>query len=241
MVRILTLSYLVAIHFFIVVVLLKTDVIDRIKIKMGLNVVPSELTSFYHDMVEYQKRVDKNIPDNAVIFIGDSFIQSLAVSATTAYGVNFGIGGDTTVGVLNRLPYYKSIGKVRSIVLAIGANDLMRRDPDEIIINYKKILESLPDQANVVVVAIHPVDEKCRQPVGRSNSRIKSLNSKLKELCARYVHVAFFAIEDKLKDRSGNLSEELHEGDGVHLNQLGYQVWIDEFKKIIITNNKVHF
>ena len=59
-------------------------------------------------MVKYHSRMDGSIPDNSILFIGDSITQSLCVSAVADNSVNLGIGGDTTLDVINRLPKYKN-------------------------------------------------------------------------------------------------------------------------------------
>lgn len=233
MLKTISIGYLLIIHILILVMLMKTDFIDRVKIKMGFPENAPELTHFYNDMVAYHKRVDPNLPDKSVIFIGDSFIQSLAVTAISPYGVNYGIGGDTTVGVLERLPFYASLKRAGKIILAIGGNDLTRRTPEGVIANYKDILESMPSLVEVVVVGMHPIDEKVKIAPGRTNESISIMNSMLKNLCSHYSNVAFFEMADQLRDSQGNLKLEYHEGDGIHLSQEGYKIWIEQFNKTI--------
>ena len=63
----------------------------------------------------------------------------------TDRGVNYGIGGDTSLGLLNRLEYYNSLKKADKILVAIGINDfIFNRTSKEIIGNYAKIFELLP-------------------------------------------------------------------------------------------------
>lgn len=233
MLKAVSILYLIGIHLIVAVALVKTDFIDKVKAKLGIRVEQPELTEFYYHMVAYHKRVDGNVPDGAVLCIGDSFIQSLAVTAISHGAVNFGIGGDTTVGVLERLHVYQSVNRASGIIIAIGGNDLTRRDPDEIIVNYRKILDSMPEHPGIIVNAMHPVDETCHHAEGRSNERIAQFNSKLKELCQNYSNVTYVDIADRLRDKqSGNLLRENHVGDGLHLSQAGYGIWIEEIKKV---------
>jgi lysophospholipase L1-like esterase len=231
--------YLAAIHLVVAVALIKTDFIDKVKMKLGFRVEQPELSNFYYHMVGYHKRVDGNVPDGAVLCIGDSFIQSLAVTAVSPFAVNYGIGSDTTVGVLERLHVYQSIKRASKIIIAIGGNDLTRRDLDDIIVNYKKILDFMPEHTEIFVNTMHPVDETCHHSEGRTNERIARLNSKLNVLCKNYSNVTCFEIADQLQDKmSGNLLARYHVGDGLHLSQAGYQIWIDEMSKLIGSQGK---
>lgn len=83
--------------------------------------------------------------EKILYFLGDSITQSLNVNSVTDRGVNYGIGGDTSLGLLNRLEYYNSLKKADKILVAIGINDfIFNRTSKEIIGNYAKIFELLP-------------------------------------------------------------------------------------------------
>ena len=95
-------AYLIAIHVFLVIVLLNSDFIVRLSNKLGVGnhqTKSSELTAYYHRMLGYHERMDGNVPDGAVIFIGDSITQGLCVSEVALQSVNYGIGTDTTFAV----------------------------------------------------------------------------------------------------------------------------------------------
>lgn len=223
-------TYLVCIHVVVVVVLLKSDFLDRVERKLGTYqaTLKPEITEHYRTMLRYQVRMDGNVPGKAVIFIGDSITQGLSVSAVTPLSVNYGIGGDTTVGVLQRLSYYKSIGRAGAVVLAVGINDIKRRSNDEIIKNYKKIIGLVPKHTPVVLSAVLPVDEELREEWhGRNLTRTRKLNTGLKKLANADDRLFYVDATPRMIDSSGNLSDEYHEGDGIHLNSRGYAIWID--------------
>ena len=235
--------YLLLIHAFVVLVLLKSDFIGRAQTKLGLiNLKPGftdvyhetdlkrEVIERYYDMIVYYSMMDSNIPDNAIIFIGDSLTQSLPVSAITPLGVNFGISNDTSLGVIQRLKQYSSIRRSKIVIIAVGLNDLSMREPNEVIKSYKNIINSIPPNIEIIFNAVHPVNENICNQQGRSNERIDQLNSGLKQLCLKYSNVHFISIAKSLKDETGNLSNEYHIGDGVHLNYYGYKIWINELK-----------
>ncbi|MBL4763899.1 MAG: hypothetical protein JKX67_01245 [Colwellia sp.] len=230
------LIYVTILHLFIGVVLLKSNFIEKVSAKNGLYQQP-EISNYYNLITSYHKRMDGSIPMGATIFIGDSITQGLAVSAVSPLSVNYGIGSDTTLGVLERLPMYKSIDSAKSIVIAIGVNDLKRRGNNEILYNYKKILEYIPHDKNIVISAILPVDENV-QSVKVSNERIFNLNLELHELTRNYNNVVFVNSRSLLQNTDRNLKDNFHIGDGVHLSTDGYEVWINQIKSALKMNNE---
>lgn len=225
--------YIIFLHVFVVITIVKTDILSRIQAKIGL--VENEenyLTYYYQTMVAFHKRLDKNIPINSVIFIGDSLIQGLAVTAIFPKSINFGIGQDTTEGALARIPYYSSISRSKLVVVAIGVNDLWERDDEEIVNNYLKIIDLIPTKIPILFSAIMPINELASKK-SNYNYRISSLNARIKKICSNNPRLNFLDISSDLIDLSGNLSEQYHNGDGIHLNGLGNSIWISNLKEII--------
>ena len=222
------LFYLVGIHLFLVVVLLKSNFIERVESKLGLDADKPEITEFFHTMLAYHLRMDGNIPEKSVIFIGDSITQGLAVSAVASLSVNYGIGGDTTVGVLKRIQDYTSISKARTVVISIGINDMKYRKNDEIFANIKSIVEKIPQQIPLVFSAVLPIDEELKgsERRGWNATRIKELNSRIKTWIEPLNNRFFVDAGSSLIDENGNLSDEFHIGDGIHLNSMGNAIWI---------------
>ncbi len=234
----LIIIYLILLHFILLFMVFKTDFISKVENKLGI--LPKELTPLYHDMLAFHIRVDANLPKQTTIFIGDSITQGLAVAAVATPSSNYGIGNDTTYGVLQRIKHYKSLKTANAVVLAIGFNDLRRRSNADIIENYQQILQQIPKQTKLVVSAILPVDERVaitnnalakKNMLAKNNARISEINSALKTLVTKRPHTIFVDTTEKLQDASLNLATKYHTGDGIHLSQQGYQVWIDELKK----------
>ena len=222
-------SYVICLHILLITVLVKSDFIY--KVRMRLQELPDEITQHYRIMVAFHSRVDKNLPSGAVYFIGDSHTQGLAVSAISPHAVNYGIGNDTTVGVIKRLPQYKSLSTAGAVVLAIGYNDLRRRNNKEIAENIEKILNYLPAQTTIILCALHPIGTK----VNKSDSytqRIMELNSSLEKISRNYINVTFVSAFEALSDK-GNLISQYHLQDGVHLSKEGYAIWISKLANIL--------
>ncbi len=197
--------------------------------------VRPEITDHYRTMVRYQRRMDGNVPDRAVVFIGDSLTQGLCTDAVACPSVNYGIGSDTTVGVLGRLGEYGSLKRASAVVLAIGVNDLLYRDNASIVGNYRRILTALPPELPVVCSALLPIHEPIYGPSVVTNDRIRALNSALKGLCADEARWTFVDAGPGMSDATGNLLESLQDGDGIHLNARGNAIWIGELKASVTT------
>ena len=148
--------YIISIHLILLLIIIQPSIITTIKNKLITN---NNMNSFYYSMLAYHQRLDRNIKDNAVLFLGDSLIQGLAVSSVTPYAVNYGIGHDTTEGLINRLPLYNSLHKVKLIVLEIGHNDLYIHSEEDIINNFKVIFDFLSPNTKIIVNSIFPIDE----------------------------------------------------------------------------------
>ncbi len=228
-------GYIVFLHVFLILVLVKSDFITRAGYRLGLiDPIEPEITEHYEQMVRYHERMDSNVPDGAIIFIGDSITQGLYVSAVFTPSVNYGIGNDTTLGVLRRLSAYNSLKRAGACVVAIGVNDLRRRDNEEILKNYSSIINALPANLPIIISGVIPVDERVKRELAETNKRIKVLNNGLKTLCDSYGKICIFTDSGPgLIDSSGNLKEEYHEGDGIHLNGEGNAAWIKDLKSAV--------
>ena len=190
-----------------------------------------DITDHYRRMMTYHNYMDGNVPDGAVLFIGDSITQGLCVAAVCERAVNYGIGSDTTVGVLERLPAYGSMERAAAVVMAIGVNDLSRRENEAILENYSRIIATIPATVPVLFSAVLPLDERVERISEGRNARIRLLNAGLKTLCEEHTRCRFVDATQALADDTGSLSPAYHVGDGVHLNTLGYTQWIDKLSE----------
>ena len=228
---VLLISYVIIIHLFLILAISHSDILGVVKQKLGY--LPAEISDFYKKSVGHHLRVDAQISPGAVIFLGDSIVQGLCVPCVSKQAYNFGIGGDTTVGVLQRLKYYQSVQQAGTVVLSVGTNDLVRRSSNEILSNYNKILASIPASVKIVLVAIFPVNTDGSSVRSRSNDQIRSINTQLAQLCKANKNCVFSDLGRHLTDKSGSLSPDFDVGDGLHLNTKAYQLWIAELRKLI--------
>ena len=225
-------TYLIILHLFVAVVFIKTDTGDRIWRKLGFEIETPELKQHYFRMLAFQSRIDKNLPEGRILFFGDSITQGLAVSAISDKATNYGIGTDTSFGLLSRLPYYESINTASAIVIAIGVNDLKRRPLTEIIGNYKKILKFIPETTPVIASAVMPLDLDDYQ-LNSGNELVIELNQKIEILCQNLKNCSYINTGKLLLDERGQLAKQYHSGDGIHLNSKAYTIWINQLKSLM--------
>lgn len=196
-----------------------------LKYKLGIST--NELSSYYYELLSIQERQDLQVVPGSTIMIGDSITQGLIYPRF----VNYGIGSDTTYGVLNRIEKYKSLNEAKNIILMIGVNDLKRRSDVEILKNYEEIINHTPKD-KLIVFSILPVGEEVESKNFRmSNTRIKNINQGIAELC-RKNSIRFIDMTDSYLDKNVFLDPRLHVGDGIHLNQTGYDIWVKHLDQI---------
>ncbi len=142
---------------------------------------------------------------------------------------NFGIGGDNSYGVFNRLDVVIA-KKPSKIFLLIGINDLNLGCSDgQVIDNYNLILWKLKRKlphTEMYVQSILPTNGKIR-----NNEDIKRLNAEIKRMTtltkSTYMdmYVKFLGADGKIKPE--------YTGDGLHLNEAGYIVWVKELSTFL--------
>jgi lysophospholipase L1-like esterase len=188
---------------------------------------------YYDQTVKFHKRIDTCVPEGAVIFVGDSFIQGMCVTEVVPGGINYGIGGDTTQGVLQRLPGYHSIARASAVVLAVGDNDLRRGGEESVIVeNYQAILVRLPEQVSVLFCSLTPYSQRAEEV--QTNKKITSLNRLAITVCSSRSNCHFIDLYHPLADAQGYLSSQFDDGDGVHLNGEGYRLCIKKIREALI-------
>lgn len=225
-------AYLAGVHLLLLAALATGDFIPKAGEKLGLwNSADLRRRSGYADTFACHVRSDGNVPDGAVVFIGDSTIQGLCGAAIASNSVNYGIAGDTTRGVLERLPAYESLARARAIVIAVGVNDLSGLPDWKIVRNWTAIADGLPAHVPVYFNAILPLDERCQSTwAGRNRGLIRALNEQLAALLASRPNRHFIDPTARLLDATGNLSPAFHAGDGLHLNAAGNAIWIETLR-----------
>lgn len=160
--------------------------------------------------------------DGGVAFVGDSITEGgdWAGAFPSVETRNYGIGGDTTVGLNNRFAQIVA-ARPGKVFLLIGTNDLNNdhRPPAEIVANTERLLDrfarELP-QTRVYVQSVLP-----REP--NNADGVREINEGLRRITAArgmpYVDIYTpFAVE-------GGVLDPVVTYDQLHLNRAGYDRW----------------
>ncbi|MDE0939651.1 MAG: GDSL-type esterase/lipase family protein [Pirellulales bacterium] len=131
------------------------------------------------------------------------------------------------------------LGQTSAVVLAIGINDMQRRSNDEILVNFIKMVSLTPGHAPIIVSAVFPLALQATDEL-HNNSRIALLNSRLSSLADVNTRVYFTDPGTLMVDDEGFLREDLHDGDGIHLNSRGNSIWIESLHQTIIQAQSKH-
>ena len=188
-----------------------------------------------------------------VVFIGNSITEG-GLDWSRKFGIehirNRGIAGDVTDGIMKRLreiTYFKP----RAVFILIGINDIfsLHHQEDNPDLKYDKIVPS-PEYIGKNILKITKIIHH-RSPNTKIFVRtllptrriylqkdILSVNKMIKknELKGFYEVIDFYG---QFIDSNGELIQELTK-DGVHLNDKGYQKWVDFEKPIIKSLGKSH-
>lgn len=197
---------------------------------------------FMNTIIRFYQRTINNIffelnessEPGGIVFLGDSITDFFRVNEYFhgAYVINRGISGDTTDGVLKRLPESVYDLSPSKVFIMIGTNDLMEKKQEQTIVtNIENIItliqEKCPD-TKLYLESIYPVsaarEKKIRRFIvgKRNNEKIKNLNENLKYV-AQKKGITYIDVYSHLVDASGNLRHE-YTVEGLHLTIQGYKV-----------------
>lgn len=191
----------------------------------------TDTAGLYHHRAQHFER----LPDRrgAVVFLGDSQTAQAEwheMFRSEQAILNRGISGDYVAGTLERLPEVLRHQPTK-IFLLIGVNDLIfGSEVADIERVYRDIVQKIraesPD-TELYLQSILPVNNEIRRS-GTNNEKITALNARIAEVARDYA-LPYIDLNTLLQDADGNLAAKFSE-DGLHLNGLGYAVWVKEVR-----------
>lgn len=196
----------------LIIVLLILNISTRLNISNSINTI--ELIS------------DKEM----VLFVGDSITDGYELNKYYNYDnkllINSGIGGYKTTNIIKRFRNLVEQYNSNKLFLMIGTNDIGSGvSKEEIVNNIKKIISMIKEKkpnTKIYLETIYPVNNnKRKQDNMRNNKIISDINNELKEYCENS-DIYFIDVYSHLVDESNMLKDE-YTGDGLHLNNLGYE------------------
>jgi lysophospholipase L1-like esterase len=171
-----------------------------------------------------------------VIFLGNSITQGGDWAKLTGDStvVNRGIGADLTFGLRTRLDDVTR-RKPSKLFVLIGINDISKDIPDAVIAaEYRALVDSVRAQSpetKIFVQSILPLNPSVKNFPQHydKQARVVAVNQLLRQM-ARATHVTYIDLWPVFVDRQNHLDASLT-GDGLHLNQLGYERWVAFLKR----------
>lgn len=166
-----------------------------------------------------------------IVFLGNSLTAQCDWAALfqNPQIKNRGIPGESTDGILKRLP--RITDPVPSkIFLMIGVNDLLFHSPERVVENYEKIVSQILQKSpatQLYLYSILPVNSKVRN-IPIKNEDIRFINKKIHQL-AQDKQLIYIDLHPKFSDENGALFESFT-SDGIHLNGTAYLLWKKEIE-----------
>ncbi|MBI89685.1 MAG: hypothetical protein CMG60_06310 [Candidatus Marinimicrobia bacterium] len=209
-----------------------------------------QFTAYQNRIEEFKK---EPIGFNKIVFLGNSIIEG-GKDWNEKFGssniVNRGISGDMTSTMIERLKeiyHYKPL----KVFLLIGINDVFdgvipykkNKTAKEVASNILKIADSIKYYSNGTEVFIHtllPIDkEKFKSERGfypKHNYPMEKQIIQINRNIIRKVKRSEYQIIDIFSlfvDENGKMTKGLSK-DGLHLNEKGYELWVNHIKEYII-------
>lgn len=195
----------------------------------------SQKVPFYNDIQAFKKEDSLKTPiKNPVLFIGSSSFTKwtrLQQDFPTIPILNRAFGGSTLLDVIRFQNEVIFKYQARKIVIYCGENDLASSEtitPTEVLNRFKILYESIRKQqpkVPIVFVSIKPSISrwKMKEKQIETNKLIEAFINKNK-------NILFVNIWDKMLDENGNPKKDIFSSDNLHMNEKGYEIWIDALK-----------
>lgn len=154
------------------------------------------------------------------VLVGDSMVAYFKTPSTWC---NQGIAGDTTEGVLNRISLVNQLNP-EIVVVHVGTNDLVLTELSlqDTLKNLKRITQQIT--ANTCYICTPcPVDENAMDSnnVLRTNAKLKQLSAMIHDAFPNHMVIDLFSVFES----NNQLPQKFHTGDGLHLNEVGYEIY----------------
>ncbi len=173
-----------------------------------------------------------------IVFLGNSLTQ--AGSWTKYFPVqnpaNRGIAGDNTLGMLGRLSEIIQ-AKPEKLFIMAGINDIsLGRSTDKIMTNIKAIIYQVQEgspHTQIYVQSLLPInnDNNRYKRMLKKEKQIEKLHKALQKFCEKE-NIPFLNIHNAFLSENRKLDPK-YTTDGLHLNNEGYEVWVNQIRKYV--------
>lgn len=150
-------GYLAALHLAAAALVLRSGRVVRWMQRLGF-----EPASYRRQMKRAQDanaKLAANLPHGASVFIGDSLFLGLVTAAVAPHAVNLSIGGARAHHLLEAIPRY-NLQRAGRVYLMAGTNDVAKGFGQDLVTEYRMMLEAIPLDVPVMLCSIPPIGGK---------------------------------------------------------------------------------
>jgi len=188
----------------------------------------NDFPTYYWQKVSHFETLPKTKAQT--IFIGDSITDGAEWSAifNDSSIINFGISGDLSAGIINRLPAIAE-HQPKKLFIMIGVNDLARNvKVDSLFKNICLIVKYINEKSSstkVFVQSLLPVNNEFKMFTAHTDKTdfIIKLNALLGHV-RKDLNYTFINLYPSFCDDQGKLKSD-YTNDGLHLKGTGYALW----------------
>lgn len=194
---------------------------DGVALRLGLAPLVAERQ---HDlwlrrMHAHHLRLDATTPTGATVFLGASTVQGLNAARVRACSANFGIGGERSHELAERIGDYRSLRQASAIVVMTGLNDVLAGDDAELADHYRRLLAALPVHTPVIWSSLPRLSPEVA--IGRARAAaVARANRLARAACAMRANCRFVDLHGDMPAPAA-----FTDADGIHLNSAGYALW----------------
>lgn len=190
---------------------------------------------FYNDIQAFKKEDSLKTPiKNSVLFIGSSSFTKWAHLQQDFPSIpilNRAFGGSTLLDVIRFQNEVIFKYQARKIVIYCGENDLASSEnitATEVFNRFKTLYTNIKKQypkVPIVYVSIKPSLSRWKM-----KERQIETNTLIEAFINKKRNIVFVNVWDKMLDENGNPKADIFSPDRLHMNEKGYQIWIDALK-----------
>lgn len=147
--------------------------------------------------------------------------------------ISRGFGGSNTNDLLNHLDQVVLKHKPRAVLIYEGDNDVAQEVPVETILaTFNAVLDRIHAQdagIRVYLLAVKP-------SMARASMwpTMMAVNTGLRKIAAGNANILFIDVATPMLNDDGSLRDDLFVGDGLHMNQKGYDIWRNAVAPVLI-------
>lgn len=186
---------------------------------------------------QFEEQDTKSMPpEGAVLFVGSSsivFWSKLAEDMAPLAVINRGFGGSQMHELNEFRDRIVTNYKPRAIMIYEGDNDIAAgKTPDEILATYDDFIQHIDEklpETDICFIAIKPSirREEMWPQMEKVNSGLRDRAQQREDLCYLDIATPMMKGEEFVRP-------ELFVGDGLHLNRVGYEVWAEVIRPILV-------